>query len=129
MSFNIISFLNMALGNRAVPVSEQQPLPSALYGPGDTTAVYFSDLPLNITTKTTTAVKASPGVLGKVIINKTGSADTITIYDNTAASGTVIATITAPTVGMVFNFNAVCAIGITVVSGGTTAGDYTVTYR
>lgn len=130
MSFNVISFLKSALANRgAVPVADDNPLPVGLYGNGDTSAAYFSDLAINITTKTTTAVKASPGTLGRIIINKTGSADTITVYDSLSATGTIIATITAPTVGMTFPFNAACAIGITVVTGGTTAGDYTVTYR
>lgn len=91
--------------------------------------VYNSHSFVNITTKTTTVVKASAGTLVSVIINKSGSTDTLTIYDNTAASGTLVGIITSPTVGMEFRYLAAMGTGITVVSGGGTAGDYTVTYR
>lgn len=90
---------------------------------------YRADSYLNITTKTTTVVKAAAGTLAKVVINKSGSSDTLTIYDNTAGSGTIIATITSPTVGMNFQYDVACGTGITIVTGGTTAGDYTVAYR
>jgi hypothetical protein len=91
--------------------------------------VYVSNSYINITTKTTTPVKLAPGTLGCVTINKTGSADTIAIYDSLAASGTLVATITSPTVGMNLCYNVAMGIGITIVTGGTTAGDYTVAYR
>jgi hypothetical protein len=84
----------------------------------------------NITTKATTAVKSGAGYLHSIVINKAGSADTLTIYDNTAASGTVIATITVTaSVNQVFLYDVAFSTGLTIVSGGTTAGDYTVTYR
>lgn len=82
---------------------------------------------VNITTKTTTAVKAGPGTLGKLVVNKLGTADTVAIYDSLAASGTLVATFTAPLVGT-YAFDVTMATGITVVTGGTTAGDYTVTF-
>ena len=50
----------------------------------------------HISSATTTEVKATSGVLGRVIINS-ASAGTITLYDNTAASGTVIGVITIST--------------------------------
>ncbi len=90
---------------------------------------YVSNSYNNITTKTTTVVKAVPGTLCKVIINKTGATDVLTIYDNVVGSGTVIATITAPTVGMSFVYDATCALGITIVTSGGTAGDYTAIFR
>jgi hypothetical protein len=84
----------------------------------------------NITSKTTTVVKTGPGVLKSIIINKAGSADTLTIYDNTAGSGTTIGTITVTaSVNFVFNYEAAFSTGLTIVSGGTTAGDYTVIWR
>ncbi len=48
----------------------------------------------NITTATTTVVKTGQGVLVSIVPNAT-TTGTITLYDNTAASGTLIATIAA----------------------------------
>lgn len=48
----------------------------------------------NITTATTTTVKSGAGIFHGLMINKAVAAGTITIYDNTAASGTIIGTIT-----------------------------------
>lgn len=84
--------------------------------------------PTNITSKTTTVVKTGPGVLRRIVINAPGSSDTLTLYDNTAASGTKIATITV-TAGFPYEYDALFSTGLTVVSGGTTAGDYTVLWR
>jgi hypothetical protein len=39
-------------------------------------------------------------MIGDITINATGSTDTITVYDALTATGTPLATITAPTVGM-----------------------------
>lgn len=84
----------------------------------------------NITSKTTTTCKTGPGVLKAIIINKAGSSDTLTVYDNTAGSGTTIGSITVTaSVNFVFTYEAAFSTGLTVVSGGTTAGDYTVIWR
>lgn len=84
----------------------------------------------NITTKTDTVVKTGAGVLHSIIINKPGSSDTLTVYDNTAASGTKIASITVTaSVNFVFLYDVAFTTGLTITSGGTTAGDYTATYR
>ena len=48
----------------------------------------------NIASATTTVVKSGAGFLHSITINKHVLAGVITIYDNTAASGTTIATIT-----------------------------------
>jgi hypothetical protein len=94
---------------------------------GDAIPVGFT--PLGITTKTTTLVKTGAGTIGDITINATGSVDTITVYDALTATGTPLATITAPTVGMKFcelyNFTT----GLCIVTGGTTAGNYTVSFR
>jgi hypothetical protein len=50
----------------------------------------------NITTATTTTVKSGRGQLFAIINNKSVANGVITVYDNTAASGTKIATITNP---------------------------------
>lgn len=51
---------------------------------------------LNIVAAATTVVKSGPGTLKRITINKAVANGVITIYDNTAASGTKIATITNP---------------------------------
>lgn len=50
----------------------------------------------NVTTATTTTVRSGKGVLAGIVINKLVASGTITIYDNTAGSGTKIGTITSP---------------------------------
>jgi hypothetical protein len=58
----------------------------------------FGNSFLNITTNATTTVKSGAGVLKGFTVNNNGftTAGTITIYDNTAASGTKIGTYTLP---------------------------------
>ena len=83
----------------------------------------------HITTDATTVVKSTPGILGNLCINTTANGETITIYDNTAASGTVVGIITlsATSIGC-FQLNLWMATGITIVTG-VAAGDLTVHYR
>lgn len=92
-------------------------------------AVSYGFTPLGITTKTTTLVKTGAGLIGDITINATGSADTITVYDALTATGTPLATITAPTVGMKFCELYKFTTGLCIVTGGTTAGDYTVSFQ
>lgn len=80
----------------------------------------------NISTATTTVVSAGPCLLHAITINTTAAA-TITLYDNTAASGTKIATIAAsPTIGSSFRFDVRCRTGLTIVTAG--ASDITVSF-
>lgn len=83
-------------------------------------------LPTNITTKTNTSI-SDVHILRRIVINKVGSADTIAIYDGTDASGHLIATLTSPVSGGQYEYNAQLRLGaLFIVTGGTTAGDYTV---
>lgn len=50
----------------------------------------------NITTATTTTCKTGSGRLIAIVVNTAVTSGTMTVYDNTTASGTVIATITEP---------------------------------
>ena len=80
----------------------------------------------NIKTATTTVVKTGAGVLHKIVINTT-AVGTITVYDNTAASGATIATIAVSAVGPVYVYDLAFTLGLTVVTAA--ASDITVTYR
>lgn len=80
----------------------------------------------NITTATTTTVKTGAGMLHSITINTT-AAGTITIYDNTAGSGTKIGTIAASAAGPTFMYNVSFSTGLTIVTGA--ASDITVSYR
>lgn len=77
---------------------------------------------------TATAVLSGAGRLCKVIVVTSGSA-AITLYDNTAASGTVACIIPAnPTVGAVYDVQIPVTTGI--YAGGTTnTSALTVTYN
>lgn len=84
---------------------------------------------LNITTDTTTTITANPVVLGAVCVNTTASTETITIYNNSAASGTKVATITLGTgTGGCFNYNSYLANGLTIVTA-VAAGDLTIVWH
>src|SRR6185295_10676939 len=86
---------------------------------------------LNITTNNTYAVKAAPGTLVRIVINKAVIDDVFTVYDNaSAASGTKIATVTLPHVLLanqfVLEYGVACSNGIVVVTASTS--DITVVY-
>lgn len=86
---------------------------------------------LNITTATTTVVKSGSGFLHLIMINKAVASDVITIYDNTAASGTKIGTITMPATllasQILLRFDVSFSTGLTIVTAQ--ASDSTVSYR
>lgn len=85
----------------------------------------------NITTATTTVVKSGVGLLGKLIINKAVLSGVVTIYDNTAGSGTRIATITYGAAllsdpPLTAHYEVQFATGLTIVTSAAT--DITVCY-
>jgi hypothetical protein len=79
----------------------------------------------NISTATTTVVKPGPGILKSITVNTT-AAGTITVYDNTAASGTKIATLKASIVEGTYQYDVFCGTGLTVVTAA--ASDVTVSF-
>lgn len=87
----------------------------------------------NISTATTTTVKSGAGTLHSIIITNAGAtSNTIKIYDNTAASGTVIldfSTSGGPPVVGSYILDASFSTGLTVVTAGTTSPNLTVFYR
>lgn len=81
----------------------------------------------NISTTTTTVVKSGAGILHAITINTTAAA-AITVYDNTAGSGTAIATIAAsPVIGSTFLYDVSFSTGLTIVTAGNS--NITVSYR
>lgn len=83
-----------------------------------------------ITTNTSTnAIKTGAGVFGSICVGVPGaSANTATIYDNTTATGTVIAVIDTTTRGCM-EYNAAFTTGLSVLTATGTAADLTVMFR
>jgi len=79
----------------------------------------------------TTTIKSGAGILRRVVVNTNGSgSNTLTIYDNTSGSGTVIAAIdTANGVSCHFEYNVAFSTGLTVVDATGTSADITVIYE
>ena len=86
---------------------------------------------MNITAAapTTTVVKSGAGVLHTITFNKPVATAVVTIYDNTATSGTIIGTITIPASPMpvTLTYDAYFGTGLTLTTA-TAAQDITVTY-
>jgi hypothetical protein len=96
----------------------------------------------NLTGNVTTTLKSGSGVLKGILINNNTTGGTLTLYDNTSASGTKIATMTigTPSGGLlsgngqggpflVDGLNIEFKNGLTVVTAGSTSNDITVLYR
>jgi hypothetical protein len=83
----------------------------------------------NITTQTTTVVKASPGVLHTITFNTPIATTTVVVYNNTAGSGATIAsfTIAASPMPVTLTFDIAFSVGLTIVTGVANS-DITVTY-
>lgn len=78
-----------------------------------------------ISTATTTTVKSGPGRLHAITITET-AAGAITVYDNTAGSGTIIAAFKASVVEGTYTLNVKFTTGLTIVTAG--ASKLTVSY-
>lgn len=82
----------------------------------------------NITTATTTTVKSGSGVLDRIIVNTGGASSVWVAYDNTAGSGTKIASGSSAT-QIVLGYNCRFGTGLTIVTVTGTPADITVIYR
>lgn len=81
-----------------------------------------------ISTATTTTVKSGAGILHKILIGTGGAGSNAVIYDNTAGSGTILATIdTVARDNFVLDLQ--FATGLTIVTAGGTPALITVVYR
>jgi hypothetical protein len=84
----------------------------------------------HIASNTSVTIGTGPVFLHTLVINTPGSTETITLYDNSACSGTTIAIVTTPAVvGQTLIYDVQTTTGLCITTAGTTAGDYTVTYR
>jgi hypothetical protein len=78
----------------------------------------------------TTVVNAGACLLQAVIINSKGvSSNTVTVYDNTAGSGTVVAVIDTTSQVVTLTFSAQMGTGLTIVMATGTAADITVVWE
>lgn len=88
---------------------------------------------VNITTGTTTnGIKSGAGILHKLIVNTMVASATITVFDNTTATGTKIGTITLPSTitgdqPFTLIYDLAFATGLSIITSGAT--DITVVYR
>lgn len=75
---------------------------------------------LNIASAATTTVKSGKGTLVRITSNKKVQSGVITIYDNTAASGTKIGTITNPATLLdnqqTYEYGVAFSTGLTIVT-------------
>lgn len=79
-----------------------------------------------ISTATTTTVKSNAGVLHSITLGET-AAGAITVYDNTAGSGTIIAAFKASVAEQTFVLDVAFATGLTIVTAA--ASKLNVSYR
>jgi hypothetical protein len=71
-----------------------------------------------ISTGTTTVVKSGQGVLVAIVVGKS-TTGTITVYDNTAGSGTIITAFGTSTGAFAFQIGAIFNTGCTVVTSAS----------
>lgn len=79
-----------------------------------------------ISTATTTTAKTGHGVLHSITLGET-AAGAITVYDNTAASGTILAVLKASVAEQTFVLDVAFNTGLTIVTAA--ASKLTVAYR
>ena len=79
--------------------------------------------PKNITSANTYVLASRPGTLKRIVVNAT-AAGTITVYDNTSAAGTKLATLKSSIAEGTYTYECHFNTGLTVVTGA--ASDITV---
>lgn len=73
-----------------------------------------------IITATTTVVKTGKGILHTITVAG-GTAGTIVVYDNTAASGTILANFSSTNALQTYIFDVAFATGLTIVTSAATS--------
>ena len=92
---------------------------------GTGNAVALTGSYTNMAAGATTVIKSGAGILFAVIVNNPGTTQTLTLYDNTAASSTLIGTISL-VAGMNLQYGLNFGTGLTAVLSGT--ADVTIVY-
>lgn len=83
----------------------------------------------NLAANATTVIRSGKGILHSITVNKAGASSNVcTVYDNTAASGTKIATIDTVNATPNLIYDVQFNTGLTVVIGTGTAADVTVSW-
>ena len=82
-------------------------------------------------TNATVVAKTGAGILRRIVVNtKGGITNTLTIYDNTTATGAVIGVVdTGNAAGGAFDYELDFTTGLTVVLAGGTAADITIIFE
>lgn len=94
----------------------------------DTKSQYTSTN-ITLAAPTTTLLATGNGVLHTITFNKPAATGVVTVYNNTAASGTVLATITTPASPMPVTLTYDIAFGIGLaITTATAAQDITVSW-
>lgn len=85
---------------------------------------------ITLAAPTTTSIKVAPGFLHTITFNRPVATGTLTCYDNTSASGTLIASITTPAspFPVTLIYDVAYNTGLTCVTA-TAAQDITISYR
>lgn len=85
-------------------------------------------IPTHIATASTRVIHSRAAALGSVIVNTGAASATLTVYNNTASSGDIVAIIDCSNTatGVQRQYDVLCPQGITVVMAGGNA-DVTVT--
>jgi len=81
--------------------------------------VAFAFTAKNITSNTTTTITARPCFLSHIVVNG-GTMGAITIWDNNATTGAVVATIASPLAGQHYVYDAAMVYGLKVVTADNT---------
>lgn len=121
---NVNGATNINMGT--LIAGENQTLNRLMVGPS------YSFTNIVLAAPTTTAIKSGAGLLHSVTINKPVASSVITMYDNTAGSGTLIGTITLPVALLSEGpysgiYDVAFATGLTIVTA-TGASDITVAW-
>lgn len=95
----------------------------------DPVQTFASNSYFNITSNAPNTIKSGAGTLMSITTNNPGTTEVLTIYDNTAGSGTKIGTISVGTAATTLTYNVAFGTGLTIVSSGAGTGDWTVSYR
>lgn len=118
--FSVLGQAAMASSQPVVLSSDHSDIPTKTKGDS------FS----NISTLGTTTVKSGAGILRRIVINTKGSGSNIlTVYDNTAGSGTIIATIDTSDKISNIEYGLSFSVGLTIVNATGTSANVTVIYE